>query len=203
MTTILLFIIIAYLMGSLSSAVITSRLFNLPDPRTQGSGNPGATNVLRLGGKKAAIITLLGDSIKGVIPILIAKGVGLSEWGLGLTSLAAFIGHLYPVFFQFKGGKGVATALGCWLALSWPIGLTLMGIWLIVAMIFRYSSLAAIACAILAPPIFLPLHPLLSIPILIMSTLLIYRHKKNIRNLLNKKEPKIGSSKSVAQNRAH
>src|SRR5689334_2023795 len=126
-------IIIAYLFGSLSTAIILCKILQLPDPRSQGSGNPGATNVLRYGGKKVAILTLLGDIIKCAIPILFAKWYGLNEIGLALVAFAAFLGHLYPVFFHFKGGKGVAAALGCWLALSWPVGVLLFLTWLSVA----------------------------------------------------------------------
>src|ERR1700722_7147497 len=129
-------IIIAYLFGSISSAIVTCKLMGLPDPRTQGSGNPGATNVLRIGGKKAAIITLVGDVLKGVIPVLAAKFYGFDTLSLSFITFAAFIGHLYPVFFKFEGGKGVATSFGCLIALAWPIGLSLMLTWILMAVIF-------------------------------------------------------------------
>src|SRR3990167_5067564 len=134
-------IIIAYLFGSISSAILVCKIMGLPDPRTEGSRNPGATNVLRIGGKKAAAITLLGDMLKGVIPVLAAKWYGLDSLGLALVTFAAFIGHLFPVFFRLEGGKGVATLLGCLLALSLPAGLCWIATWLLMAAILRYSSL--------------------------------------------------------------
>lgn len=184
---------VAYLFGSISSAIILSRLLGLPDPRTQGSGNPGATNVLRLGGKKAAIATLLGDVLKGVIPVLAAKAIGIDTVGLALVALVAFFGHLYPVFFGFKGGKGVATAIGGLVALAWPLGLALIATWLAAAVIFRYSSLAALISAIIAPVYawyFTNWDYTLMVGV--MSIFLIYRHHQNIQNLLAGKEKKIG-----------
>ncbi|MCC2667486.1 MAG: plsY, partial [Gammaproteobacteria bacterium] len=130
---VMIALLVAYLFGSLSTAIITCKLLRLPDPRTQGSGNPGTTNVLRYGGKKAAIITLVGDITKGAVPVLIAKACSFNDSSLALVALAAFLGHLYPIFFRFKGGKGVATALGCWLALSWLVALLLASTWLLVA----------------------------------------------------------------------
>jgi len=143
--------ILAYLFGSISSAIIVCKLMGLPDPRTQGSQNPGATNVLRIGGKKAAIITLLGDMLKGVIPILAAKWYGLDPTGIACVTFAAFFGHLFPIFFRFQGGKGVATAIGCLLALSLPVGLSWLATWIIIAIIFRYSSLSSLITSLLAP----------------------------------------------------
>jgi glycerol-3-phosphate acyltransferase PlsY len=131
-----------YLSGSLASAIIICRLMGLPDPRQGGSGNPGATNVLRLGGKKAAALTLVADILKGVMPVLIAHLLQLPPWSIALTALAAFLGHLYPVFFRFQGGKGVATALGATAALSWPVGIAFTLTWLVVAAASRFSSLA-------------------------------------------------------------
>jgi len=139
-----LWIVGAYLMGSIASAVVVARLMGLPDPRTQGSGNPGATNVLRLGGKKAAALTLLGDVLKGVIPVLAARLAGLPETGVALVALAAFLGHLYPVFFGFKGGKGVATAFGVLVAGAPLLGLAILVTWLAVAFASRISSLSAL-----------------------------------------------------------
>lgn len=186
-------IIAAYLIGSISSAIVTCRILHLPDPRTQGSGNPGTTNVLRFGGKKAAILTLLGDVLKGVIPVLIAKIYGLDILSIALVAFAAFVGHLYPVFFRFKGGKGVATAFGCIIALSLPSGLTLGTIWLLIAIIFRYSSLAALIAAISAPIVLWYFtNDIYAATLCVMSALLIYRHAQNIRNLLSGKEKKIG-----------
>jgi glycerol-3-phosphate acyltransferase PlsY len=192
----ILAIIIAYLFGSISSAIIVCKIMRLPDPRTEGSKNPGATNVLRFGGKKAAIITLFGDVLKGVIPVLAAKFYGLDTLGMALVTFAAFIGHLYPVFFRFEGGKGVATAFGCLIALNWEIGLALAITWLIIAFCFRYSSLAALITAILAPIYaWYFTNWIYTITIIIISALLIYRHKSNIQNLFAGKEKKIGAKK--------
>ncbi len=187
-------IVLAYLLGSLSSAVITSRLLGLPDPRTQGSGNPGATNVLRIGGKKAAVITLLGDLSKGLLAIALGRAVGAGEGVLAMMGLAAFLGHLYPLFFGFKGGKGVATGLGVLLGIAWPVGLAALATWLVVAALTRYSSLSALCAAILAPLYTSWLTD--SLPFLYLtialSLLLIWRHRTNIRNLVNGTEGKIG-----------
>ncbi|EKD54429.1 MAG: Membrane protein containing DUF205 [uncultured bacterium] len=194
---IMLAVMIAYLFGSISSAIITCKLMGMPDPRKQGSGNPGATNVLRMGGKKAAIITLLGDIIKGVIPVLAAKIVGIHTFGLSLVAFAAFFGHLYPIFFRFQGGKGVATAFGALTALSWPVGLSLALSWLLIAFIFRYSSLASLIAALLAPFYmgYFTLNQSYVTMTIVMSLFLIYRHKNNIRHLWQGKESKIGKSK--------
>lgn len=191
----LVLVVVAYLFGSISTAVITSKLMGLPDPRTQGSGNPGATNVLRIGGKKAAIITLLGDSLKAVIPVLIAKAFGFTPFTLGLVAVGAFVGHLFPVFFGFKGGKGVATAAGAILALDWHVGLLLLAVWLGMAVIFRYSSLAALTASIASPLLALWLNHDYFWPCLVMSLLLIWRHQSNIKKLLAGQEDKIGSKK--------
>lgn len=189
-------IIIAYLFGSISSAVVTCKIMGLPDPRTQGSGNPGATNVLRFGGKKAAIITLLGDVLKGVIPVLAAKWYGFNTLSLSLITFAAFFGHLFPVFFRFQGGKGVATAFGCLVSIYWGIGVSLMIVWLLMAAIFRYSSLAAIVAAMLAPfSAWYFTNGTFAIMTAAMSSLLIWRHKSNIQKLLAGKEDKIGKKK--------
>ena len=188
---------IAYLFGSISSAIIVCKAARLPDPRTQGSRNPGATNVLRIGGKKAAIVTLLGDTLKGVIPVLLAKWYGLDELGLALVTFAAFFGHLYPIFFRFEGGKGVATAIGCILALNLPVGLCWMATWTIVALIFRYSSLASLTASILAPLYiwYFTGSYIYVMTIALMSLLLIYRHRGNITKLLAGTESKLGSRK--------
>jgi glycerol-3-phosphate acyltransferase PlsY len=189
-------VFIAYLFGSISSAIVTCKIMGLPDPRNQGSGNPGATNVLRFGGKKAAIITLLGDVIKGVIPVLAAKWYGLDALGLSFVAFAAFLGHLYPIFFRFQGGKGVATAFGCLAALSWPLGLALMCTWLLIALLSRYSSLAALITALLAP-FYAWYFTQIDFAIMtsFISILLIYRHRKNIYNLIQGKEGRIGAKK--------
>lgn len=166
----------------------------LPDPRTQGSRNPGATNVLRIGGKKAAAITLFGDMLKGVIPVLLAKWYGFGTVGVALVTFAAFFGHLFPIFFRFEGGKGVATALGCMLALSWPVGICWIATWFIVALIFRYSSLAAILASLLAPLyMWIFTNNLIYVAtIALMCSLLIIRHHGNIKKLIRGEESKIG-----------
>jgi glycerol-3-phosphate acyltransferase PlsY len=191
----LIFIILSYLCGSISSAILTCKMMGLPDPRTQGSGNPGTTNVLRFGGKKATIMTLIGDILKGVIPVVIAESYNIGTLGLGFIALAAFIGHLYPVFFKFQGGKGVATALGCLTALSWPMGLALLITWITVAFVTRYSSLAALLAAVLAPyyAAYFTKNPAIILVSCIMSMMLIWRHRKNISKLLARQEKKIGA----------
>lgn len=186
-------IIAAYLAGSISSAILVSKLVGLPDPRANGSGNPGATNVLRLGGKKAAALTLLGDMLKGLAPVLIAKYLGLPPLALAGVALAAFLGHLYPVFFGFRGGKGMATFLGVLLGLSWWVGGAVILTWLIIALLTRYSSLAALSAAFLAP---LYLHWIgtpaeFMLVGVIMTTFLLWRHQGNIRNLLSGTEARI------------
>jgi len=184
----------SYLLGSLSSAVITSRLMGLPDPREEGSKNPGATNVLRLGGKKAAIITLVGDILKGVAPLTLAKALSAGDQVLAVVGLAAIIGHLYPVFFRFKGGKGAATALGVLAGYSWLVGLAAMLTWLAVAFVSKTSSLAALTAAALAPAyVWLLLRsPVLTVATVLISALLFWRHKANIQRILNGQESKIG-----------
>lgn len=198
--------IVAYLIGSLSFAVIVSKAFGLNDPRTYGSGNPGATNVLRSGSKKAAAVTLLLDALKGFVPVLLVKvfgpQFGLEEGTLALVAIAAFLGHLFPVFFQFKGGKGVATALGVLLGISGWLGLLVLLTWLAVAVISRYSSLSALIASIAAPVYYVLLDgslwtaekPLL-LAIIAMSALLLWRHAQNIGRLLKGQESKIGSKK--------
>lgn len=193
MSYTLIAVVMAYLLGSISSAILLSKLLGLPDPRTQGSGNPGATNMLRFGGKKIALTTLLGDMLKGVVPVLLAKMAGLDTLGLALVAFATFFGHLYPVFFRFQGGKGVATALGCMLALAWPVGLALVITWLIIAVLFRYSSLAALVTALLAPLYtgYFTNSDYTGM-VCVMSLFLIYRHHRNIHNLFTGTEKKIG-----------
>ncbi|UZR27734.1 glycerol-3-phosphate 1-O-acyltransferase PlsY [Methylococcus mesophilus] len=187
----------AYLLGSVSSAVIVSRALGLPDPRQEGSKNPGATNVLRLGGKQAAILTLLGDASKGLIPLLIAKSMAVSPPLIAAVGFAAFVGHLYPVFFQFKGGKGVATALGVLLGFAWPVGVMALLTWLGVAALFRFSSLSALAAAVLAPVYvwFWLGSAELVVATMFMSTLLVYRHKGNIERLLKAEETRLGAKR--------
>ena len=192
-------IIFAYLLGSFASAVIVSRLMSLPDPRNFGSGNPGATNVLRLGGKKAALFTLLFDVLKGVIAVWVAKAIYPEISLLAAVTGAVFLGHLYPVFFNFKGGKGVATAFGALLALVWQVGLSVLLTWLLIAGIVRYSSLAALVAAVAAPiSMYGFTHGNLTYTVtaLLMSALLIWRHRSNIQNLLAGREDKIGKATS-------
>lgn len=187
-------IFVSYLLGSISSAIITCRLMGLPDPRTQGSNNPGATNVLRIGGKKAAAVTLLGDSLKGLLPVLVAHALDASAPVLALVGLAAFLGHLYPVFFGFKGGKGVATAMGVQFGWHWGLGLSVALIWLFVAKVLKISSVAGLVAMILAPAIlwFIWPSPTMVAVQTIMSLMLVWRHRSNIRNLLRGTEGKIG-----------
>lgn len=187
-------IVLGYLLGSISTAIITCRLMDLPDPRTEGSRNPGATNVLRFGGKRAAAITLFGDFLKGLLPVLLAAAVGAGDMGLAGAGLAAFLGHLYPLFFGFQGGKGVATAFGVILGLSPWVALTTLLIWLAMAVIVRISSLAALTAAVLSP-LFLwwfELPGTYVMAVLIMVTLLVWRHRGNIRKLLAGTESRIG-----------
>ena len=190
----------AYLIGSVSFAVVVSKAMRLPDPHGYGSGNPGATNVLRTGNKLAAVLTLLGDAAKGYVAVVMARvliGVEIDSWVLPAVAAAAFIGHLFPVFHGFKGGKGVATALGILLAIDWVLGLTTLSTWLIVAVFLRYSSLAALVSAVFAPIYFIFLFGVqpMAIAIAVMSTLLIWRHKANIQKLLRGEEGRIGSKK--------
>lgn len=189
----------AYLLGSVATAIIVSRLLGLPDPRTMGSGNPGATNVLRTGRKGAALATLLGDMFKGLLPVALARLLEVGEVTLIATALAAFLGHIYPVFFQFRGGKGVATALGVLLGLAPWLGLAVLGVWLLVATTLRYSSLAALIAAATAPVIAwgLGLSAAAIIGVAFMSALLIARHRGNIQRLLNGTESRIGAKKGV------
>ena len=197
MITDILLILMAYLSGSLASAVIVCKLMGRSDPRLDGSGNPGATNVLRLHGKKAGIVALLGDLLKGVIPVLLAKYFGASDTVIGLTGLAAFIGHLFPVFFGLKGGKGVATLFGVVLASSWQVGLLFAISWVTLATLFRYSSLASIVTAVLSPfYIYLVLpHIAYTICAALMSGMLLWRHQSNISKLVAGTESKIGASR--------
>jgi glycerol-3-phosphate acyltransferase PlsY len=187
------FILAAYLFGSLSTAIIVCKTMGLPDPRSQGSKNPGATNVLRYGGKKAAIITLAGDALKGFLPVLAAKWLGQAHGNLEVIAMAAFLGHLYPVFFQFKGGKGVATALGIFFAISLPVALAMVATWAFMAFVFNISSLAALTAAALAPVYvwFFDPHPAFIAMAVIMGATLIWRHRSNIKNLINGSEGKI------------
>jgi len=190
----ILFILGAYLTGSVSAAIITCHIMGLPDPRSSGSKNPGATNVLRLGGKKAAIITLLGDLIKGLIPVAAAHLMQLDTTTIALTGLAAFLGHLYPIFFGFKGGKGVATALGVYIGLYWQAGLVFVIVWMIIATISRISSLSALIATLFIPAYFYYTNDSawLTTTTAAMAILIFWRHRSNIRNILNGSEKRLG-----------
>lgn len=199
-------VLAAYLIGSLSFAVIVSRLMGLNDPRSYGSKNPGATNVLRSGNKAAAALTLLLDGLKGWLPMALVmwfgKDYGMREGTLAAVGLAAFIGHLYPVFFGFQGGKGVATAAGVLFGVHWVLGLATLATWVIVAFFSRYSSLAAMACAIFAPWYYLIgdrsfwyVDKMIALAIVAMSAFLIFRHRENINKLLKGTESKLGAKK--------
>ena len=184
----------AYLLGSVSSAIVICRLCGLPDPRTEGSGNPGATNVLRFGGKKAAAAVFAGDLLKGLIPVVAARLLALSPAAVALVGLAAFAGHLFPVFFGFRGGKGVATSLGVLLGFTWPAALLLAALWIVMALVFRISSLAAITAALAAPAVMWLAEAQTDYvwATLAMSLVLLWRHRSNLRNLIRGVEPRIG-----------
>lgn len=190
-------ILAAYLLGSVPFAMIAAKLFGLADPRTYGSGNPGATNVLRSGNKKAALFTLIGDALKGWVAVFVAQQLGFSETVVGLVALAVFCGHLFPVFLKFKGGKGVATAAGVLLALDPLLGLAVLGTWLFVAFVSRYSSAAAVLAAALAPVYTVLMHGGNGMVIVvgIIALALIGKHWQNIQRLLAGQESKIGSKK--------
>jgi acyl phosphate:glycerol-3-phosphate acyltransferase len=189
------FVGLAYLVGSVSSAIVFCRLMGYPDPRGQGSGNPGATNILRLYGKRAAVITLAGDLLKGLLPLFIGRLLRVPDTILVVTGLAAFLGHLYPVFFQFEGGKGVATFIGVLYGFAWPAGIAYMLTWLATAALFRYSSLSALVAAALSPVFVFALTPALaySLATLLMAGLIFWRHRPNIYKLLTGTERKIGA----------
>jgi glycerol-3-phosphate acyltransferase PlsY len=194
-------IVIAYLIGSVSFAVLVSRTMGLADPRSYGSGNPGATNVLRSGNKAAAIVTLVGDAAKGAVAVLLAQSFaqryGFSDLTLATVGLAAFVGHLFPLFHGFRGGKGVATAAGVLLALSPWLGLATLATWVVIAVFFRYSSLAALVAAVFVPAYYMLLAggDTVLLPLVAMSALLIWRHAKNIGNLIAGREGRIGQKK--------
>ena len=191
----------AYLIGSLSFAVIVSKFYGLDDPRSYGSGNPGATNVLRSGRKKAAALTLLGDALKGLVAVLLARWLqsyfGLADEVVAAVAVAVLAGHMWPLFFGFKGGKGVATALGVLLALSWPVALICAAVWLVMAFGLKISSLAALTATVISPlaAMFLVQQPSWQAAIAVIAALVLLRHRSNIQNLLSGKESKIGSDK--------
>jgi glycerol-3-phosphate acyltransferase PlsY len=186
---------LAYLFGSISSALVLCRIAGYPDPRRQGSGNPGATNILRLYGKKAAAITLAGDLLKGLLPVLIGRALHAPDMILAGMGVAAFLGHLYPIFFQFEGGKGVATFIGILYGLAWQAGVAFMLVWIMIAATFRYSSLSALVATALSPVlvfISVPSYAYLAATLL-MAGFIFWRHQANIRKLLTGTERKIGS----------
>jgi glycerol-3-phosphate acyltransferase PlsY len=201
-------ILAAYLVGSLSFAVIVSRGMGLADPRSYGSGNPGATNVLRSGNKAAAVLTLLLDALKGFVPVWLVDrfgaAYGLGDWTLALVGLAAFLGHLWPVFFRFRGGKGVATAAGVLLGINLWLGLAVLATWIIIAAFFRYSSLASIVAAVFAPFYQLLVWGVepVALTITLMGLLLLWRHLPNIQKLLKGTESKLGQKATVGAARA-
>ena len=194
MLVTLLFVAAGYLLGSIATAVLVSRALGVADPRSGGSGNPGATNVLRLAGRKAAGLTLVGDILKGVVPVLVARAADLPPGAVALVGLAAFLGHLYPAFFGFRGGKGVATALGVLLAMEPYLGAAVLATWLVVAGVSRYSSLAALVASVLAPGYAWVLSGDRGVvgAVALMAVLLVWRHRANIRRLVAGEEGRIG-----------
>ena len=196
----ILVVVLAYLLGSLSFAVIVSKAMGMADPRSYGSGNPGATNVLRSGKKKAAVLTLLGDALKGLVAVVIAKYLWdaghITEATVAWVAVAVLVGHMWPVFFGFKGGKGVATAVGVLFALSWPVALICTIVWLIMAFGLKISSLAALVATVLSPILawYFIDESSWCWAVLVIAVLVLYRHKSNIQNLLSGKESKIGGS---------
>jgi glycerol-3-phosphate acyltransferase PlsY len=203
----LLLIPVAYLIGSISFAVVVSKCMRLPDPHTYGSGNPGATNVLRTGNKLAAVLTLIGDALKGYIAVMLARVLlgdesltsTMGSWVLSCVVIAVFLGHLFPIFHGFKGGKGVATACGILFGINWILGAATLSTWIIVAMFMRYSSLAALAAAVFGPVYFVFLFGFqpMGLALLVVCSLLIWRHRSNIQNLMNGTESRIGSKKKT------
>ena len=197
----------AYLIGSISFAVVVSKCMRLPDPYSYGSGNPGATNVLRTGNKRAAVLTLLGDALKGFLAVILARVVlgeamvtqGTAAWIFCGVVIAVFLGHLYPLYHGFKGGKGVATACGILFGINVVLGLATLATWLIVAFFLRYSSLAALAAAVFGPIYFIFLFGFqpMAIALSVVCALLIWRHRSNIRNLMNGTEARIGKKKTT------
>lgn len=196
MVVIVLLVVAGYLVGSIATAVLVSRALGVADPRSGGSGNPGATNVLRLAGRKAAALTLAGDVLKGLVPVLAARAAELPPAMVALVGLAAFLGHLFPVFFGFKGGKGVATALGALLGLEPLLGAAVLATWLVVAGVTRYSSLAALVASVLAPGYAWVLSGDRGLvgAVAVMAVLLAWRHRANVRRLLAGEEGRIGSA---------
>ncbi|HAT8410522.1 TPA: glycerol-3-phosphate 1-O-acyltransferase PlsY [Legionella pneumophila] len=201
MALFIFLILVGYLMGSINSAIIVCRTFGLPDPREEGSKNPGATNVLRLGGKQYGIMVMVFDALKGILPVILAKFLSAEPVTVAFTALAAVVGHMYPVFFHFRGGKGVATTIGALLAFHFVIGVMIAATWLLVANFWRYSSLASIASISLAPFYSLILVGNLNIfpPLFMITILVLYKHRDNFNRLIDGKEPKIKFKHSVIE----
>lgn len=202
MMTLIFLLIVSYLIGSISSAVIVAKILNLPDPRSKGSQSAGATNVLRIAGKKPALYVLIADALKGLIPVLLARLFGIKDMALGFILFASVLGHVYPIFFQFKGGKGVATTLGGLFGVSPVIALFAVVVWAVVAKVFGYSSLASISTLITTTF----LSPLLVdkrffLPLLLITILVTLKHKQNITRLLKHTEPKLGNKLNKQNNR--
>lgn len=193
----ILYAIIAYLIGSISTAIITCKLMGLEDPRDVGSKNPGATNVLRTGGKKAAIITLTGDMLKGLIPVLAVQQLQADTTAAVITGISAFLGHLYPLYFHFKGGKGVATFYGVLLGLNWMVGLTALAVWILVILLFRISALSALVSAFSSPFItwYFEGPTTLISAVTIMAVLLIWRHRSNIKKIIEDRNSQTSTEK--------
>ena len=198
MPTAILLVVGAYLIGSVSFAVVVSRMFGLPDPHEYGSGNPGATNVLRTGNRKAALLTLAGDGLKGFVAVVLARqlagAMGAPDWTVPAAAVAVFVGHLYPVFHGFRGGKGVATGAGIVFALHWPLGLALLVIWLTMAFGFKISSLAALTTAVLMPlgMLYATGMSLTTLAMVVIAILIFWRHRRNIRQMVQGNERSIG-----------
>lgn len=195
----LIYALAGYLVGSVSTAIITCKLMGLEDPRSVGSNNPGATNVLRHGGKKAAIITLIGDMLKGLVPVIAVTIIDPAAGAIALTGLGAFLGHVFPVYYGFKGGKGVATYYGVLLGFSWMAGIAALLVWLLTAFVSKISSLSALVSALSAPFIlwYSSHSPELTLMLGLMTALLFWRHRSNVRNIIDGKEHKIGVKKKV------
>lgn len=191
-TIIALLCISAYLLGSVSTAVLVCRAFRKPDPRILGSGNPGASNVLRIAGKPAAVLTFIGDAGKGILPIVLGRYLNIDLMWLGFVGLAAFVGHLFPLFFEFMGGKGVSTAFGVMAILYWPIGLVSVTIWLAVFFFTRVSSIASLSSWIVTPALVYWFQPELFIPVSLLAVVLIVRHQTNMRDIVSGTERRFG-----------
>ena len=185
------YMLCAYLLGSLSAAILFCRLFGLPDPRSEGSRNPGATNVLRIGGKWPALVVLVFDMLKGMLPVWAGYYLGLTHFELGMVALAACLGHIFPVFFNFKGGKGVATAFGAIAPIAWGVAGSMLGTWLLVFLVSGYSSLSAVVTALLVPFYVWWFKPEFTFPVALVCCLLIYRHHVNIQRLWRGEEDKV------------